>query len=661
MFCKSGFYVTIMILQIRFGGLTAMVLRYLSTYLIVCGFALIVLACGNSEEALSPSTTDRTNNIAATPQHNLWGMYDVAINAQTGEIESVPIRTADFNANVVRFLQPPLAPFQLMSIKLNQLESDLPAGRINMEITLRHPFPGNTVFRGFDVHGIVMADGLVESKYNPELKWNSPDGTRMINPDGFTRWWNQVEFTSYGKIFGYTEGHLAKPGYISTSTLNPYKLFAFGLDSTQPYYQLPVDQRWTFPAVDGVFSRTYIMQFDASQFPIYKFKYAIDACWAPPDQAYKPTFPVQAFPPDANAREPYMVRILEFEEIPYYVDEWVSGGNMTFLMNIGVWQATGGNVLDHIAHVWLESPTLFEAPIDVRDTMEFVESPHPTQATFRVSLEKMSPSGLFGQQLLISVETPYTYEPNIQGDTSGWIWPEGALSAHFVATVPITNLTPEGDYAYCYFLPDWCATMRTQCSNDADNQVLMANMMSQNIEGYYNDYTHVQVWEGKVNTQGQNSASLQATCQALGYSFQRTQNQYFDATGSRVVIAILFNTNKLPPTPPFTYEESQAMQEFIQNGGLLFFMCEASFYFNEEGLAQLFEWLGMLMQYGGGATPEMSDGYTSNITWHWLTEDVNLYHYYTCGQWITQDPHVLTLVATEYDEKLILMYPLPLE
>ncbi|MFH1675447.1 MAG: hypothetical protein ABIC40_00375 [bacterium] len=90
-------------------------------------------------------------------------------------------------------------------------------------------------------------------------------------------------------------------------------------------------------------------------------------------------------------------------------------------------------------------------------------------------------------------------------------------------------------------------------------------------------------------------------------------------------------------------------------------MCEASMYLNDEGLEDLFGWLGMLMQYGGGATPEMNDGYTTNITWHWLTEDVDLYHYYTCGQWITDDPYVLTLVSTEYDEKLILMYPLPLE
>jgi hypothetical protein len=273
----------------------------------------------------------------------------------------------------------------------------------------------------------------------------------------------------------------------------------------------------------------------------------------------------------------------------------------------------------------------------------------------------MSPSALEGQQMLIFVETPYTYKPNIQGDTSGFVYPNKPLAAHYLTTVPITNLTPEGDYAYCYFIPDWCATMRFQCANDADNQTLLKNIFTQNIEGYYNDFTHVQVWEGKTNTGGQDTSALQQTCSNLGYSFQRTYNQYFDATGSRVIIAVLFNMYDQPPTPPFTQDEANQMLSYIENGGLLFFMCEASQYFNDQGLAQLFDWLGMLMQYGGGATPEMTDGYTSNITWHFLTDNVDTYHYFTCGEWITQDPHVLCLIATEYDEKLVLMYPLPLE
>ena len=119
--------------------------------------------------------------------------------------------------------------------------------------------------------------------------------------------------------------------------------------------------------------------------------------------------------------------------------------------------------------------------------------------------------------------------------------------------------------------------------------------------------------------------------------------------------------NDAAPNPPYTLDEANDMQEFIDNGGILFFMCEATQYFNANGYDQLFDWLGMLMQYGGGATPEMTDGWTSNITWHWITENVETYHYFTCGEWITQDPYVLTLIATEMDEKAVLMYPLPLE
>jgi hypothetical protein len=550
---------------------------------------------------------------------------------------------------------------ELLSLKLNKLESNLLNGYINMDITIRHPFPGNTFFRGFDVRGIIMSEGSMVSKHDAGLKYNTPTQMHMMNPDGFTRWWNQAEFTSYGKIFGYTEGHFAKPGFTATSTLNPFKVFAEGLLPAQPFYQIDFNRMCSFPAVDGVFTRTYKVQFDPVTFPIYRFKYSINACWALPDPAFKPKYPVEAFPPNAHSREPYMVRITEYEEIPYWVDEWVSGGDLVFLLNIGVWQAAAGSVLDNITHVWVESPTLFDNPVDVRDTMEFVESPHPTQATFRVSFEDMLPDGLTGQQLLISVETPFTYKPNIQGDTSGFVYPAGPLAAHCIADVPITNLTPEGDYAYCYFIPDWCATMRYQCASDADNQTLLRNIFTQNIDGVYNDFTHVQSWEGKSNCWNQNSDALADTCAALGYSFERTHNDYFDPTGTRVIIAVLWSSGALPPDPPFTQEEAEQMLSYIANGGLLFFMCESSSNLNAESLTDLFNWLGMLMVYGGGATPEYTDGYTSNITWHFLTDNVDTYHYFTCGQWLTEDPHVLTLISTEIDEKLVLMYPLPLE
>jgi len=594
-------------------------------------------------------------------QHMAWGTYDVVIDSVTGGVDVAPLRTADFNASVVRFLQPPIAPIELVTIKVVPIESKLSEGLAALDITLRHPFPEKPIFRGFDVRGIIMADGNEIGKHDANVRYYDPEGIRMLNPDGFTRWWNQVEFTNYGKIFGYTEGHYANSKFTSTTTVNPYKIHTPSLAVTQPYYQMDLSQRATFPVINGYSTRRYTMQFNPAIQPMFRFKYSVDASWSLPNSSYAPYYPIEAYDSHANCQEPYMVKVDSYDEIPFYVDQYVAGGDLIFNLTIGDWQATGGNVLDQISHVWIDSPTLFLDPIDVKNTMEFVESTTPTQATYKITLEDMMPTGLTGQMMLITVESasPNTFAPQI-GNPSGWAYPAAPLAAYFVTEVPITNLAPQGDYAYVYFIPDWCATMRYQCASDADNQVLLTNILTQNIDGFYNDFTHVQVWEGKTNTQGQNSDALHDTCTALGYSFQRTTNDYFDPTGSRAIIAVMWSEGAVPLTPAFTQDEAAAIQSYINNGGLLFFMCEATNNINLPSLENIFGWLGMLMEYGGGATPEYTDGYTTNITWHWLTENVDLYHYFTCGEWITQDPHVLTLISTEYDEKLVLMYPLPL-
>ena len=639
-----------------------MIHRFLTVCLIACTLLLLTGACSKGTDPAIPETTQnaQAENYAG---QMLWGVYDISIDPATGNIETVPIRTPDFTANVVRFLQPPIAPIQLVNIKINPDESKLSEGLAALDITLRHPFPSSPIFRGFDVRGIINIDGEVTGKHGTGVKYPSPTGTRMLNPDGYTRWWNQPEFTSVGTIFGYTEGSYAVKSYTSTATVNPYKLHTKSLDVSQPMYQMDLTQRATFPVIDGFSTRRYKIQFNPSIQPLFRFKYSIAASWSLPNPSYKPYYPIEAYDQNANCQEPYLVKIESYDEIPYYVDQWVSGGNLVFNLTIGDWQATGGNVLDQISHVWIESPTLFENPIDVKNTMEFVESTTPTQATYKITLEDMMPNALEGQQMLITIESanPNTFAPQITGDPTKFKYPADPLASYLVADVPITNLAPQGDYAYVYFIPDWCATMRDQCADDADNQKLLANIMTQNIDGYYNDYTYVQIWEGKTNTQSQDATAFMNNCTSLGYTVSRTANDYFDATGSRVIIAVLFSMGDQPPNPAFTQEEAADIQEFINNGGILFFMCEASVYFNDQGLSDLFDWLGMLMQYGGGATPEMTDGYTTNITFHWLTEDVDLYHYYTCGQWITEDPYVLTLVSTEYDERLILMYPLPLE
>jgi len=628
---------------------------------------VFLTACSQGSNVSTPTTTIDPVTAESSLDHEvLFGIWDISIDPDTYEAEIVQSRTASFTANITRLIQPPAYPVNLVSVTVNVPESDLLNGKLVFDLGLSHPLLNNFGFRAFDCRGIIMSSGNMVGLHDPTMHYPSSTQTHMINPDGYTRWWNQSEFTTVNTLFGYTEGAYANHAFVSKSTLNPYKLHTPSLSPGQPIYQMDLSQRATFPVSTAPLVRTYKMQFDITQTPKFAFKYAFSASWSLPNPAYAPNYPIEAFDKDANCHEAYYVHVDEYEEIPYYVDQYVGGGDLKFLLTIGDWQATGGNVKNEISHVWIESPTLFSPPVDVKNTMEFVESTHATMATYRIFLEDMLPTGLEGQQLLITVESanPVNYAGPVP-----YVYPAAPLAAFCLTDVPITNLQPEGEYAYVYFIPDWCATMRDQCtqnqsgqSNTSGNQPLMANMMKQDINGYYNDYTHVQVWEGKFGgTSSQDSTAFANTCASLGYTMSRTYNDYFDPTNCRVVIVVGLSIPLGSPDPPFTIEEAHDMQEFIQNGGILIFMCEASQYFYVQGFDQLFEWLGMLMQYGGGATPEMSDGFTTNIQAHWLTQGVNLYHYFTCGQWLTQDPFVLTLISTMNDEKLILVYPLPLD
>ena len=50
---------------------------------------------------------------------------------------------------------------------------------------------------------------------------------RLLNPDGYSRWWNPAEFPNNGTIFGYNDGLLGAPDSYAdyNNTLNGYKYF----------------------------------------------------------------------------------------------------------------------------------------------------------------------------------------------------------------------------------------------------------------------------------------------------------------------------------------------------------------------------------------------------------------------------------------------------
>ena len=136
----------------------------------------------------------------------------------------------------------------------------------------------------------------------------------MLNPDGFTRWFNQPEFNGTGYPLSNS-----RPGKLSTlpaptATLNPYKIFANNLGVNDNYYQwitsgTNAQNRNIFRAGSSN-SRRYQLQFPiVGGAPQLKFQYAVIATWEPGDPTKTGDPAVYRsgdFPTSANVEEAFL-------------------------------------------------------------------------------------------------------------------------------------------------------------------------------------------------------------------------------------------------------------------------------------------------------------------------------------------------------------------
>jgi len=594
--------------------------------------------------------------------HSLWGLYEVICDS-LGDTEVLPLRTAQFNANVVKFLQPPASPVHMMAVSIAP-GSDIASGFWVLDITLRHPFFEYSQFRGFDVRGIILTEGGAMGIHDPTVSYREDSGTRVINADGYTRWWNMMEFTSYNTILGYTEGDMSTPGFTATATVNPYKLFADSLDELAPLAALDPDSRATFGTMPGINKRRYRIQFDidGGTTPV-RFKYAIDASWSLPDPSYEPDFPVEAYDLSANCQEPYMLQVPIFEKIPYYENYSVYGGDAEFLLTVGDWQSESDEtVLDQLDHIWIESPTLIDSPIDVLPTAEFVSSNHTTRTTYRITVPDCHPTGLENQKFFITAESsdPSSYAPAIQGDPYNFDWPEAHLAAYAVVDVPISpDGPPDPDSYWVVGLPDWCA-LTEHCTSGVDNLQLVTNLVEWDLEGPNNENMTVKWWGGKLSPHAPYSTSIiQSHVQSLGYTFVRTYETTFDPTDCRMII-VNFVRSGGAQYLPFSEEEIHEMKLFVEDGGVLCFLIENTNYFSPITFNPLMDSLGVPMQYGGSAEPPSDTTLATDITDHYVTTGVANFQYWTCGEFELQSDDCISLVRSPSGEHIVVLAPMDL-
>ena len=416
----------------------------------VFGFLLIagaVIGCSSSSGPVTPPSeleVITSQALESDSSRVLWGMWQVNIDPVTLEPEIVPIRGVALGCNITKFLQPPISPTHMLSIAI-QGGSDPAAGFLIVDVSILHPFPGLVQYRGFDVRGILMSDGTSVSGIDPGIIYPSDSETRLLNADGYTRWWNSTEFTSYETIFGFTQGAFAPP-VLPSATLNGYKYFTDGLTADDKMDDIDPANRGTFGVSPGVNNRRYEIQFRMdSGSPVYSFNYAIDASWHFPDPAFAPEYPVEAYPLSANCNEAYWLNADFDGSTAWYVDSTSSAGDLHIALEVGFWRALEPDidVPDLVQDILVESPELNIPAQSVLGSSIVSDGNGMTSSVYTFDIPGVVPSNLTDQTLLVAVESiePPNYQPQIPGGDV-FDFPDTALTGYHMFEVPISDAAP---------------------------------------------------------------------------------------------------------------------------------------------------------------------------------------------------------------------------
>ena len=279
--------------------------------LIVIILLLSIFGCSSGGNGIelptNPIDTGDSAKNGDYVSHNTWGLFQFIVDPVAKKLEVVPIRAGNIHLNALRFLEPPpLTNLTIESVKFN-------GNIIDVDIGLRHPFIGQVVYTGFDVCGILITNGTVTGFANPHIVMaGNPEDTYLMNPDGYSPWWNPVNFppNSEKPIFGYIDGMLGIPDEIGNynSTVCGYKYFADGLGPDDGLGSLNFENRGMFSAGQKNIRHYTIHLGDDG----LRFNYAVDACWTFPEGS-PPWYAPDSFPISANRPEAFYVNIIETE------------------------------------------------------------------------------------------------------------------------------------------------------------------------------------------------------------------------------------------------------------------------------------------------------------------------------------------------------------
>jgi hypothetical protein len=285
------------------------------------------------------AVSDDSGNRDATLCLGLW---QVVINAQTGEIDAAKLRNPNASLNVLGFMEPPA--MENLSIDFGSLLIEPAKKRVTVDVTLTHPLvTGKNLFDGYDVRGVVF-------------------GPDMLNPDGKTRWFNPREFDSIP--FGYSDGLLGAAdsfaGY--QDIYNPFKYFVSGIDfdeDVSDFLSQPanLEKRGVFKEGDSV-TRRYILSWKDSPPPVnfLVFNYAVYANYDFP--AGEAPYDLDDFSISANSIEAIYGKVdLLSSNLFYNPVTGTGGGDISIEVEVFDWQ---GCPPDYSVSVGASDPELID-------------------------------------------------------------------------------------------------------------------------------------------------------------------------------------------------------------------------------------------------------------------------------------------------------------
>ena len=145
----------------------------------------IVMAIGCSGGSDITSVTPYAGKAVSGNNHLCLGLWRMVADPEAKTLDVIELRDAAMHLNALPFLEPP----PLLNLTLEDLQF-IGSTEIIADIGLRHPFLGLTEFTGFDVCGVFISNGGGTFGGTSLTYADGDNNTHLLNPDGWTRWWN---------------------------------------------------------------------------------------------------------------------------------------------------------------------------------------------------------------------------------------------------------------------------------------------------------------------------------------------------------------------------------------------------------------------------------------------------------------------------------------